>query len=122
MDKEYNSLQEIATDYQDRISQLVYPKRAEKPIESLFPTHRQYGEALDKWEGEKNIWRNKINEYRLAENNLNEEFKHACLKWLELDKHPKADRLWNLAWDYGHGSGLTEVTIYLDDLSDLLMP
>ena len=34
--------------------------------------------------------------------------------------HPKADKLYELAWDYGHSSGYSEITSYYADLADLL--
>ena len=34
--------------------------------------------------------------------------------------NPKAERCWELAWEYGHPSGLMEVANYFDDLVDLI--
>ena len=34
--------------------------------------------------------------------------------------HPKAKRLYELAWDYGHGSGFSEVEFYYSELVDLI--
>ena len=51
---------------------------------------------------------------------LLEFFKQDLLKELELDGHPKANLLWNHAWDLGHASGLHEVLTYAEDLADLL--
>jgi hypothetical protein len=34
--------------------------------------------------------------------------------------HPKAKRLYELAWDYGHASGYSEIELYYEDLADLL--
>jgi hypothetical protein len=36
--------------------------------------------------------------------------------------HPKAQRAFDIAWDYGHSSGYSEVANYFDDLADLLKP
>jgi len=49
------------------------------------------------------------------------------LKLLKVDskgnqkyKHPKADLLWEKAWDRGHSNGLSEIWFDLQDLSELL--
>ncbi len=34
--------------------------------------------------------------------------------------HPKAQRLFDIAWDLGHGSGLYEVDLHYNDLVDLI--
>lgn len=34
--------------------------------------------------------------------------------------HPKADRLYELAWEHGHSSGYSEVEIYYDDFVELV--
>lgn len=34
--------------------------------------------------------------------------------------HPRADKLWDLAWDHGHSSGYSEVINYYEDLVELL--
>jgi hypothetical protein len=35
--------------------------------------------------------------------------------------NPKKDRLWSIAWDQGHSSGLGEVASYYDDMVDLIL-
>lgn len=37
-----------------------------------------------------------------------------------LSGHPKADKLYALAWDMGHSAGYHEVEIYYADMADLL--
>jgi len=39
-----------------------------------------------------------------------------------LTGHPRADKLWELAWGYGHSAGLGEVEIYYQELAELLKP
>lgn len=34
--------------------------------------------------------------------------------------HPKQEQLWNLAWEYGHGLGLSEVSGYYGEMAALL--
>ena len=39
-----------------------------------------------------------------------------------LTGHPKADKLYQLAWDFGHSSGYHEIEYYYDDFAELLKP
>lgn len=34
--------------------------------------------------------------------------------------HPKAEKLWSLAWDFGHAAGDHEVRAYYQDMVELL--
>ena len=34
--------------------------------------------------------------------------------------HPKADRLWDMAWDNGHSNGLENVVCWYEDLVELI--
>lgn len=36
--------------------------------------------------------------------------------------HPKADRLFGIAWDHGHSSGYSDVAGYYGELAELLKP
>lgn len=36
--------------------------------------------------------------------------------------HPKADRLYQLAWDMGHSAGYGEIETFYDEMADLLKP
>jgi len=49
-----------------------------------------------------------------------DEFQKDCLEDLGLTNHPKAGRLFEIAWDYGHASGYHEVWSYIKELADLL--
>lgn len=48
----------------------------------------------------------------LLKENLEKEF--------DLMGHPKAEKLFFLAWEYGHAHGETEVRNYYEDLIDLV--
>lgn len=51
-------------------------------------------------------------------------FRAAIKEHLELKYgvvgHPKAGRLFELAWEYGHAAGVHEVESYYEELKDLL--
>lgn len=50
------------------------------------------------------------------------ELKERLLKETGLANHPKADRLWDLAWDRGHSAGFYEVEAEFRELATLLLP
>ena len=47
--------------------------------------------------------------YNVACSAVDEEFKQAALAELGLTDHPKADKLWVLAWEYGYSAGYQEI-------------
>jgi len=51
---------------------------------------------------------------------LSAEFKADLFEYHDVTGHPKAERVFSLAWDYGHSAGLGEVANYFDDLVDLI--
>ncbi len=51
-----------------------------------------------------------------------EAMKELCSKEHRLERGPKFDKVWRLAWDYGHASGFDEVKNYFDELAELAKP
>jgi hypothetical protein len=51
---------------------------------------------------------------------VTERFKQACFKELGIQDHPKKEKAFEIAWDYGHSSGYYEVYNYLETISELL--
>lgn len=47
-------------------------------------------------------------------------FKTDILSRCSLTDHPRADELFNLAWEYGHSGGYGEVTTFLIEMSEAL--
>ena len=39
-----------------------------------------------------------------------------------LERNAKFDRAWEIAWSYGHSSGISEVKNYFHELADFLKP
>jgi hypothetical protein len=66
--------------------------------------------------------REQLNKRRAEEARLNSLFKADLENQHGVAGHPKADRLFELAWDYGHSSGYNEVAYYYDDLAELIKP
>lgn len=46
--------------------------------------------------------------------------KNDLAKKFDLVGHPKLDQLYDLAWEFGHSSGYSEVATYFADISVLL--
>lgn len=53
---------------------------------------------------------------------LEKEFKSDLEVEFDVLGHPKADKLFDLAWSFGHGSGFYEVYFYYSELSELVIP
>lgn len=51
---------------------------------------------------------------------VNNKFKMDLEAVHELSGHPKADKVYELAWEWGHSYGLDEVMSYYDDLAGLV--
>lgn len=64
-------------------------------------------------------FREQLNIYRDRVRDITKRFKAALLEHASLTNHPKAEKLVELAWDYGHDSGLADVELYFDQLSEL---
>lgn len=52
---------------------------------------------------------------------LEDLFREEALEAVGLKDHPKASKVWSLAWEYGHSAGLSEVFGYLTSLADLAL-
>jgi len=59
-------------------------------------------------------------EYRRQMYELKMKFKEDLLRYLGITGHPKADRLWEMAWDDGHSSGYEDVLSCAETFVDLL--
>ena len=49
-----------------------------------------------------------------------DEFMKDLLAHLGLTGHPKAEKLFSMAWNQGHASGYSEVAYYAEELAELL--
>jgi hypothetical protein len=82
-------------------------------ILSIPAQRASYALALEKYKEQKEIYSQAIaDKNRQFRADLEEEFK--------LSSHPKAELLWNIAWDKAHGSGLSEVYTEYSILAELL--
>jgi hypothetical protein len=58
--------------------------------------------------------------YYEFEKQILSEFQDELISRLGLLDHPKANKLYEMAWEHGHASGLGEVASYAEDLAQLL--
>jgi hypothetical protein len=60
---------------------------------------------------------------RLEKRTLDRQEHRALMEKIHgLTGHPKAEKLYEIAWDIGHSAGYHEVEIYYDDMAELLKP
>jgi hypothetical protein len=60
-------------------------------------------------------------EYRDSVHEMNMRFKMDLFSSNNIVDNPKAELLWDKAWDYGHSFGLSAVEEHFDDLIDLIL-
>lgn len=53
-------------------------------------------------------------------NNNLEKFKNDMFECYNVSNHPKADKAYSLAWEYGHSAGLHDIHNYFSDLVELI--
>lgn len=60
------------------------------------------------------------NQYKKDGTAMREKFKNDLISEYRLEGHPKADKLFDLAWEKGHSSGWEEVANEFDEMAGLL--
>jgi hypothetical protein len=58
--------------------------------------------------------------YMLDSDKLDDQFKADALEELGVTRHPKAQRLYELAYEHGHAGGYSDIWTYLNDFADLI--
>ena len=58
--------------------------------------------------------------YRAETSRLEEEFKTDLFDEHGVTDHPKAQKVFALAWEHGHSAGYSEIAIYFDDFVELI--
>jgi len=59
-------------------------------------------------------------EYWKQCNDIDAQFKKDLIEYYEITDHPKADRAFEIAWEYGHSDGCYNVALVMDDLVELM--
>jgi hypothetical protein len=59
-------------------------------------------------------------EYRKQCYEVDAQFKKDLLEHYGITDHPRADRAFEIAWEYGHSDGYESVALVMDDLVELM--
>lgn len=105
------------------LSTMNYPIKTAKPYMPKDFTSgevREYADKFAKWKKDLTKYTEKIAEYREDQRNKYELFKQDLFEELEITNNPKKEKLFAIAWEYGHSSGLEEVYNYAIDLVELI--
>ncbi len=111
---------EIAKKYEETARALLYPAKPQKPSKDDYSSHASYGIALDQWEQDNEKWHALVREYKDANGRINQSFRNEILTALEILDHPKASKLWEMAYERGHSGGYYEVAQEAERLAELL--
>jgi hypothetical protein len=95
------------------------PKPKVNNVETIVETER-FLEALKAYNRSKLIYKDYIDLKRLEQKRRTQLFKDDLKDYVGVKDNPKADRMIDLAWDYGHSAGLLEVVNYALELSEIM--
>ncbi len=118
------------TEFRDRIAdgefenRVEYPNKPSKPRlerDHTFAQVTEYAKQLALYETLNAGYRADLDAYRAGERASYDLFKTELLKDLGIADHPKADRLFSMAWERGHSEGYHSVYSEAEDLSDLMV-
>lgn len=70
--------------------------------------------------GDRTVRSAALRAYHAGQDVANAEFRVALESENHMLNHPKADRLWDLAWEHGHSSGLQDVIHYYEEFLSLV--
>ena len=87
------------------------------PIDEDTMTVREAREHTDR---QKEMKKNHLALRRQDIYRLTVEFRKDLADEYGVTGHPKEPKLWNMAWEHGHSSGLEEVAMYYDELVELV--
>lgn len=104
---------------------IPYPDRPRKPImekgqKSEVTGLRRHADALEKWERDMEVYRKAADAWRKADAEANGRFRQDVLREAGMEGHPKADKVYALAWEEGHSAGYSEIAIWVWKLAELV--
>lgn len=98
-----------------------YPRRPAFPKSTATPAElRQYADAVEAYNKVRTEWSKESKEYRIKHDEIIDEFKAELFKELGIEKNPKAELLYSIAWQKGHSGGLGDVWAEACDLVELI--
>lgn len=103
----------------------LYPQKPSKPrVDDRHATSasaRLYLKEIEEWELKMVEHEAKRAAWHKAEADAVNAFKKDVLEEYGLAGHPKADKVYALAWQEGHSAGLMEVAGWVQKLSELVL-
>ena len=109
-------------DVLDKIKNGDYKNKKQYPVRANFKIMKlcEYCGQSYKDKKSEEEYKNAHREYRIETSTLMKQFRNDLFEEAEIIEHPKADKIWNLAWERGHSSGLAEVYDYFFEYLDLI--
>jgi hypothetical protein len=110
--------------FEDKLRAVPYPNHPVRPeIKTTTATPaelRRFANAVEKYNDELADWRKMKMEWQEKQNKIMDEFKTALFEDLGINKNPKAEKLYAIAWAKGHSGGLSEIWNEACDMVDLI--
>jgi len=107
-------------DYENK---LPYPRKPSKPnggtvlnakdAAAFLEAFKAYDAALVDYHADRDAYNRESGE-------IYDTFKADVLAELGLTDHPKADKLFGMAWDHGHSSGYSDVLSWAEEFAELV--
>jgi hypothetical protein len=101
-----------------------YPEKPRKPMilraALTAENARKWADDLEVYEKEMEEFVVKAERWKCIENSLCCKFKQDVLEMNGLKGHPKAEKVYSMAWSQGHSAGYTEVAYWVEKLAELV--
>jgi predicted nucleic acid-binding protein len=103
---------------------MEYPSQPVKPsldVRNMTPNKcRKLGEDLEMYEAKMVEWKKNVSLWRQAQRDMEAQFKADVLEENGLTGHPKADKVFEMAWERGD-KNFSDVAFYVADLAELVL-
>lgn len=112
--------QEAAEKAEKAYQSLEYPDHPHRPIKADEESNADYGKRLDAHSFELAEWKERLKLYHEARRKVDARFRDDLLEALGIQNHPKANKLYDMAWEEGHSEGYRRVADVAEELAELL--
>ena len=112
--------QEAAEKAGEAYEELEYPYKPPKPNKTPEESNEDFGRRLDAYNFEFAEWKERRKLYSEAVHKVELRFRADLLESLGIQNHPKANKLYDMAWDDGHSEGYHRVAEVAETLAELL--
>jgi len=107
-------------DYKPTMSYPVEPKRPDAPATASSTLVRAYADALDVYDMEMEVWKSATIDYQCQMHSLARQFRADLEAEHDMAGHPKASKLYSLAYEHGHHDDYEGIAYWYDELVDLV--